>query len=123
MVEIAQNTVRTYTGHVGGQEIVIETGKLAMQAGGAVTVRVGDTMLFCTATMSKSAREGLDFFPLSVDYEEKLYAGGRIPGGFLRREGRPTDRAVLISRVIDRTLRPLFPYGMRNEVQIILTSI
>ena len=123
MVEIAQNTVRTYTGHVGGQEIVIETGKLAMQAGGAVTVRVGETMLFCTATMSKSAREGLDFFPLSVDYEEKLYAGGRIPGGFLRREGRPTDRAVLISRVIDRTLRPLFPYGMRNEVQIILTSL
>lgn len=123
MVEIAQNTVRTYTGHVGGQEIVIETGKLAMQAGGAVTVRVGDTMLFCTATMSKSAREGLDFFPLSVDYEEKLYAGGRIPGGFLRREGRPSDRSVLISRVIDRTLRPLFPYGMRNEVQIILTSL
>lgn len=123
MVEIAQNTVRTYTGHVGGQEIVIETGKLAMQAGGAVTVRVGDTMLFCTATMSKSAREGLDFFPLSVDYEEKLYAGGRIPGGFLRREGRASDRAILISRVIDRTLRPLFPYGMRNEVQIILTSL
>ncbi len=123
MVEIAQNTVRSYTGSVGGQEIVIETGKLAMQAGGAVTVRVGDTMLFCTATMSKSARDGLDFFPLSVDYEEKLYAGGRIPGGFLRREGRPTDSAVLISRVIDRTLRPLFPYGMRNEVQIILTSL
>ncbi|GAB5490881.1 MAG: polyribonucleotide nucleotidyltransferase [Phototrophicaceae bacterium] len=123
MVEIAQNTVRSYTGRVGGQEIVIETGKLAMQAGGAVTVRVGDTMLLCTATMSKSAREGLDFFPLSVDYEEKLYAGGQIPGGFLRREGRASDSAILISRVIDRTLRPLFPYGMRNEVQIILSSL
>lgn len=123
MVDMAQNTVRSYTGSVGGQEITIETGKLAMQAGGAVTVRVGDTMLFCTATMSKKAREGLDFFPLSVDYEEKLYAGGRIPGGFLRREGRPADSAVLVSRVIDRTLRPLFPYGMRNEVQIILTSL
>lgn len=80
MADMAQNTVRSYTGTVGGQEITIETGKLAMQAGGAVTVRVGDTMLFCTATMSKHAREGLDFFPLSVDYEEKLYAGGRIPG-------------------------------------------
>lgn len=123
MVEIAQNTVRSYTGHVGGQEIVIETGKLAMQAGGAVTVRVGDTVLLCTATMSKSAREGLDFFPLSVDYEEKLYAGGQIPGGFLRREGRASDNSILISRVIDRTLRPLFPYGMRNEVQIILSSL
>lgn len=123
MADMAQNTVRSYTGTVGGQEITIETGKLAMQAGGAVTVRVGDTMLFCTATMSKHAREGLDFFPLSVDYEEKLYAGGRIPGGFLRREGRPADSAVLVSRVIDRTLRPLFPYGMRNEVQIILTSL
>lgn len=123
MVDLAQNTVRTYTGNVGGQEITIETGKLAMQAGGAVTISVGETMLFCTATMSRSVREGLDFFPLSVDYEEKLYAAGRIPGGFLRREGRPTDRAVLISRVIDRTLRPLFPKGMRNEVQIILSSL
>ncbi len=122
MVDVIPNTVHTYTGTIGGQEITIETGKLAMQAGGAVTVRVGDTMLFCTATMSKSARDGLDFFPLSVDYEEKLYAGGRIPGGFLRREGRASDSAILVSRVIDRTLRPLFPYGMRNEVQIILTS-
>ncbi|MGJ3237648.1 MAG: polyribonucleotide nucleotidyltransferase [Anaerolineae bacterium] len=123
MVDMTQNIIRTYSGRVGEQEITIETGKLAMQAGGAVTIRVGDTMLFCTATMSRSVREGLDFFPLSVDYEEKLYAAGRIPGGFLRREGRPSDRAVLISRVIDRTLRPLFPDGMRNEVQIILTSL
>ncbi|MEL6404192.1 MAG: polyribonucleotide nucleotidyltransferase [Chloroflexota bacterium] len=123
MVDTAQQNVHTYTAMLGDQEITIETGRLAFQAGGAVTIRAGDTMLFCTATMNSSAREGMNFFPLSVDYEEKLYAGGRIPGGFLRREGRPTDRAVLISRVIDRTLRPLFPDGMRNEVQIILTSL
>ncbi|QPC85260.1 polyribonucleotide nucleotidyltransferase [Phototrophicus methaneseepsis] len=108
---------------MGGEEVTIETGRLAQQAGGSVTVRVGDTMIFCTATMSKSIREGLDFFPLSVDYEEKLYAAGRIPGSFMRREGRPSDRAILISRVIDRTLRPLFPKNMLNEVQIILTSL
>lgn len=123
MVDMVQNTIRTYTITVGGKELTIETGRLALQAGGAVTIREGDTMLFCTATMSRNVREGLDFFPLSVEYEEKLYAAGRIPGGFLRREGRPTDRAVLISRVIDRTLRPLFPKGMRNEVQVILTSL
>jgi polyribonucleotide nucleotidyltransferase len=123
MVDIAQNSVRQFTGTFGGKDIIIETGKLAMQAGGAVTVRVGDTMLFCVATMSKSVREGLDFFPLSVDYEEKLYAAGRIPGSWQRREGRPSDRSVLISRVIDRTLRPLFIEGMRNEVQVVLTSL
>ena len=114
---------RVFTGVIGDREISIEAGKLAQQAGGAVTVRVGETMLFCAATMSKSAREGMSFFPLSVDYEEKLYAAGRIPGSFQRREGRPSDRAVLVSRVIDRTLRPLFPKNMRNEVQIILTSL
>lgn len=107
---------------VAGKELTIETGKLAEQAGGAVTVRVGDTMVFATATMSEHVREGIDFFPLSVDYEEKLYAGGRIPGSFFRREGRPSESAILISRVIDRTLRPLFPKDMRNEVQIILLS-
>ena len=122
MVKTAQN-VRTYTVMVGGEEVTIQTGKLAMQAGGAVTVQVGETMLFCSATMSKSVREGLDFFPLSVDYEEKLYAAGSIPGGWARREGRPSDNAILTSRVIDRTLRPLFPDGMRNEVQIILMSM
>lgn len=114
---------RTYTTMLGDNEIIIETGKFAELAGGAVTVRCGDTMLFCSATMSKHPREGMDFFPLSVDYEEKLYAAGRIPGSFMRREGRPSDRAILISRVIDRTLRPLFPKGMRNEVQIILMSL
>ncbi|MCA9913502.1 MAG: polyribonucleotide nucleotidyltransferase, partial [Anaerolineae bacterium] len=115
--------IRSYSAYVGDTEIIIETGRYAMQAGGAVTVRVGDTMLFCVATMNQSPREGMNFFPLSVDYEEKLYAAGRIPGSWGRREGRPSDRAILISRVIDRTLRPLFPKGMRNDVQIVLTSL
>ena len=111
-----------YTVDVAGKEFIIETGKLAEQAGGAVTVTVGETVVFCAATMSKTAREGIDFFPLSVDFEEKLYAAGRIPGSFFRREGRPSEQAILTSRIIDRPLRPLFPDGMRNEVQIILTT-
>ncbi len=114
--------IREYRGMVGGKEIIIETGRFAQQAGGAVTVRMGDTMLFCSTTMG-SPRAHLDFFPLSVDYEEKMYAAGRVPGGFFRREGRPSEGAILISRVIDRTLRPLFPKNMRNEVQVILMSL
>jgi len=114
--------VHRYTVHVGNEEYTIETGKFAEQAGAAVTVQVGQTLVFATATMSKSAREGLDFFPLSVDYEEKLYAAGRIPGSFFRREGRPSEGAILVARVIDRTLRPLFPEEMRNEVQVILSA-
>ncbi len=107
---------------LGGQELILETGKFAEQAGGAVTVRLADSMVFATATMSKTARAGIDFFPLSVDYEEKLYAAGRIPGSFFRREGRPSEQAILTARVIDRPLRPLFPDNMRNEVQVILTA-
>ena len=114
--------IREYRCAVAGKDIIIETGRLAQQAGGAVTVRMGDSMLFCSATMG-SPRPGLDFFPLSVDYEEKMYAGGRVPGGFFRREGRPSEGAILTSRVIDRTLRPLFPKNMRNEVQVILISL
>jgi polyribonucleotide nucleotidyltransferase len=108
---------------MGEQEFVVGTGKLAEQAGGAVTARVGDSMLLATATMSKAEREGLDFFPLSVDYEEKMYAAGRIPGSFFRREGRPSTEAILICRLTDRPLRPLFPKGMRNEVQIVITTL
>jgi polyribonucleotide nucleotidyltransferase len=108
---------------VGDKEITFATGKLAEQAGGAVTARMGDSLVLATATMSKNIREGLDFFPLSVDFEEKMYAAGRIPGGFFRREGRPTTEAVLTARLIDRPLRPLFPDGMRNEVQIIITTL
>ncbi len=113
----------TFTATVGEHEFTISTGKLAEQAGGAVTVRVGDSMVLGTATMSKHTREGLDFFPLSVDYEEKMYAAGKIPGSFFRREGRPTTDAILVCRLTDRPLRPLFPKGMRNEVQIVITTL
>ncbi len=112
-----------FSATVGSKEVTFRTGKLAEQAGGAVTIQVGDSLLLATATMSKSAREGLDFFPLMVDFEEKLYAAGRIPGGFFRREGKPSTDAVLIARLTDRPLRPLFPDGMRNEVQVIVTAL
>jgi len=115
-------TNHRYSVEIAGQEFVIETGRLAEQAGGAVTVTFGETMVFAAATMSKQVREGIDFFPLSVDYEEKLYAAGRIPGSYFRREGRPSEQAILTARLIDRPLRPLFPKGMRNEVQVILTA-
>ncbi len=108
---------------VGPEEITFETGKLAGQAGGAVTVRAGDTLLLCTATMAREPRTGVDFFPLSVDYEERLYAAGKIPGSYFRREGRPTDGAILVCRLIDRPLRPLFPKDLRNDVQVIITSL
>ena len=113
----------SFTTKIGEHEIIISSGKLAEQAGGAVTARVGDSMVLATATMSKNTREGLDFFPLSVDFEEKMYAAGRIPGGFFRREGRPSTEAILTCRLTDRPLRPLFPKGMRNEVQVIITTL
>lgn len=112
----------TFTAMIGEQQIIVETGKLAQQAGGAVTVRCGDTVLFTAATMSRSAREGIDFFPLTVDYEARLYAAGRIPGSFFRREGRPGENAILTCRLTDRPIRPLFPKGMRNEVQVVTYS-
>ncbi|MBI3761806.1 MAG: polyribonucleotide nucleotidyltransferase, partial [Chloroflexi bacterium] len=114
---------KQYSVVVGGQTITIETGKLAGLAGGAVTIRCGDTLLLATATMSKEPRLGIDFFPLSVDFEEKLYAAGRIPGSFFRREGRPSEGAILTSRLTDRPLRPLFPKDLRNDVQIIITAL
>ncbi|MBI3959115.1 MAG: polyribonucleotide nucleotidyltransferase, partial [Chloroflexi bacterium] len=114
---------RNYTTHLGDKEISIETGILAQQAGGAVTVRCGDTVIFATATMSKEVRPGIEFFPLTVDFEEKLYAAGRIPGSFFRREGRPSEQAILLCRLVDRPLRPLFPKGFRNEVQVILHAL
>jgi polyribonucleotide nucleotidyltransferase len=107
---------------VGNQPITFETGKLAGQAGGAVTVRLGDTVMFAAVTMSSEVRQGTDFFPLTVDYEERMYAGGRIPGSYFRREGRPTEEAILTSRLTDRPLRPLFPKDLRNDVQVILYS-
>src|SRR5262245_45951639 len=111
-----------FTARWGDRDIILETGRLAEQAGGAVTVTDGETVVFATATMSKSARAGIDFFPLSVDFEEKMYAAGRIPGSFFRREGRPSEQAILASRVVDRPMRPLFPEDLRNEVQIILSA-
>jgi len=105
----------------GNQTYTIETGEVARQAGGAVMVSVDGTVLLVSAVANKTAREGQDFFPLTVDYQEKFYAGGRIPGGFFKREGRATEKETLISRLIDRPIRPLFPDGFRNEVQIIAT--
>jgi polyribonucleotide nucleotidyltransferase len=113
---------KKYSSMVGGKPITFETGTLASQAGGAVTVRLGDTMLFAAATMSSDVRLGIDYFPLTVDYEERMYAGGRIPGSFFRREGRPSEEAILIARLTDRPLRPLFPKDLRNDVQVILYS-
>jgi polyribonucleotide nucleotidyltransferase len=114
--------VKRYTTTVGSREIAMETGKLAAQAGGAVTVHLNDTIVFAAATMG-GMRTGIDFFPLSVEYEERMYAGGKIPGSFFRREGRPSTDAILTARLTDRPLRPLFPEGMRNEVQIIMYSL
>lgn len=108
---------------VGGNTISFSTGKLAGQAGGAVVVQSADTVLLATATMSGKSREGIDFLPLIVDYEERLYAGGRIPGSFFRREGRPSEAAILIDRLTDRSIRPLFDKDLRNEIQIIILSL
>jgi polyribonucleotide nucleotidyltransferase len=117
------NEVKKYTTEVGGKIISVETGKLAQQAGGSVTVRLGDSIVFAAATMGKEPREGQDFFPLTVEYEERMYAGGRIPGSFFRREGRPSEDAILVARLTDRPIRPLFSQDMRNEVQVILFSL
>ncbi|MGD2155507.1 MAG: polyribonucleotide nucleotidyltransferase [Anaerolineales bacterium] len=107
---------------VGDKSLTFGSGSLAGQAGGSVTVRLGDSLIFGVATMSDEPREGIDFLPLTVDYEERMYAGGRIPGSFFRREGRPHEGAILTSRLTDRTLRPLFPKDLRNSVQVILYS-
>jgi polyribonucleotide nucleotidyltransferase len=113
---------KVFSTKLGDQTYSFETGKLAGQAGGAVTFRLGDSVIFAAATMSDQTREGIDFFPLSVEYEEKLYAGGRIPGSFFRREGRPSDESVLVARLTDRPLRPLFNQDMRNEVQVMMLT-
>ena len=113
---------RTFTMEFCGRTLTIETGEIAKQADGSVLVRYDDTVILSTAVASKQKKD-LDFFPLTVNYEEKLYAVGKIPGSFLRREGRPGEHATLISRLIDRPLRPLFPEGFRNEVQIVNTVL
>lgn len=108
---------------LGGRSLSIETGELAKQAGGAILVRYGDTTVLVTATASAAPREGIDFFPLTVDYEERLYAVGKIPGGFIKREGRPSEKAILAARLTDRPIRPLFPEGFRNDVQVVATVL
>jgi polyribonucleotide nucleotidyltransferase len=108
---------------IGDQDLILETGKVAGLANGAVIARYGDTIVLVTACMSAQPREGIDFFPLTVDFEERLYAAGKIPGGWFRREGRPSTAGILTARLTDRPLRPLFPKGMRNDVQIVVTTL
>jgi polyribonucleotide nucleotidyltransferase len=108
---------------LAGRTLSLETGRLAKQAGGAVLARYGDTCVLVVATASKNIREGIDFFPLSVEYEEKMYSVGKIPGGFIKREGRPSEKSILSGRLIDRPIRPLFPDGFRNEVQVVATVL
>ncbi|WP_353095261.1 polyribonucleotide nucleotidyltransferase [Tissierella praeacuta] len=114
---------RKFQYKLAGRDLTVTIGKVAEQANGACMVQYGDTVVLATATASKEPREGIDFFPLSVDYEEKLYSVGKIPGGFIKREGRPSEKAILTSRLIDRPLRPLFPDGYRNDVQVIVTVL
>lgn len=114
---------RTFETTLAGRPLVIETGKMAQLANGHCLVRYGDTVVMVNVTASRSPREGVDFFPLSVDYEEKLYSVGKIPGGYIKREGKPSEKAILTSRVIDRPIRPLFPSDLRNDVSVVATVL
>ncbi len=116
-------TFRTFETEIGGKKVVVETGKYAEQSNGSCIVRCGDTVVMVNVTMSATPRDGMDFFPLQVDYEEKMYAVGKIPGGFKKREGRASDKAILTSRLIDRPIRPLFPKGLYNDVVVIATAL
>ena len=111
------------TGTIGGKEFVLSTGKLAGQADGAVVARLGGTEMLVTATANRKMREGVDFFPLTVDFEERMYSVGKIPGSFFRREGRPSEQAILTCRLIDRPLRPSFSDDYRNETHVVITSL
>ncbi|HJW66149.1 MAG TPA: hypothetical protein VJ419_00070, partial [Gaiellaceae bacterium] len=122
-MSIATQGPTTLSVEIAGREITFETGKLAKQADGAVVVREGETMVLATAQGKTEAREGADFFPLTVDVEERMYAAGKIPGGFFKREGRPTERAILTARMIDRPIRPLWPKGFKNEVHVVATTL
>jgi polyribonucleotide nucleotidyltransferase len=122
-VAIPDNLKKTFETDFCGKRLIVETGYIAEQANGAVMLRLGETVLLVTAVASKTPREGIDFFPLTCDYEEKLYAAGRIPGSFPRREGRPSEAATITSRMIDRPMRPLFPKDFRNDVQIVATVL
>src|SRR4051812_26027909 len=122
-MSIATERLARVSVQVGNEEITFETGKLAKQADGAVVMRSGETMVLATAVGRAEAREGADFFPLTIDVEERMYAAGKIPGGFFKREGRASERATLTARMIDRPIRPLWPKGFRNEVQVICTTL
>jgi polyribonucleotide nucleotidyltransferase len=117
---LQNDEIKTVRGSIAGKPVTYETGRLAKQAGGAVLVTMGGTVVLAAATVSNSTNEGIDFFPLTVDYFEKMYAAGKIPGGFYKREGRPSEREILRSRLIDRSIRPLFPKHFRREVQVIV---
>ena len=114
---------KVYSMDLAGRKLTLEFGKYCEQANGSVWVHLGDTVVMVNATMASTPREGVDFFPLAVDVEEKQYSVGKIPGGFIKREGRPTDKATLTCRLIDRPLRPLFNKGMRNDVQVVVTIL
>ncbi len=118
-----ENLGRTFKTEIGGKEVIVETGKYCEQANGSCIVRCGETAVMVNVTMASAPRAGIDFFPLGVDFEEKMYSVGKIPGGYKRREGRPTDKAILTSRLIDRPLRPLFPKGFYNDVAVVATAL
>src|SRR5579863_4900666 len=115
--------MRRFEVQVGGKALILETGRVARQADGAVLVQYGDSVVLVTAVAAKEAKANVDFLPLTVDYQERLYAAGRIPGGYFRREGRPGEKEILISRLIDRPLRPLFPEGWFYETQVIASVL
>ena len=114
---------KTFRTALGGRLLEVEIGKIAEQANGQAVVRYGDTVVSCTVCASKEPKQDVDFFPLTCNFEEKMYAVGKIPGGYIKREGRPSDKATLISRLIDRPLRPLFPKGYRNDVVVTATAL
>ncbi len=116
-------TTETIKSLIGNVELIFETGRMAKQASGAVLAQAGGTVVLAAVVAEKEADEGKDFFPLTVDYRERTYAAGRFPGGYFKREGRPTEKEILTSRLIDRPLRPLFPQGFYNETQIIVTVL
>src|SRR5437870_4163733 len=115
--------VETFSTEFAGRTISLETGRIAGLADGAVLIRYGDTVVLATVVSSNSPREGIDFFPLTVEFEERMYAAGKIPGGFFKREGRPSEAAILTCRLTDRPIRPLFPKDYRNETQIVITVL
>ena len=114
---------KTFETTLAGRKLVVETGKMAQLANGHCVVRYGDTVVMVNVTASRTPRDGVDFFPLSVDYEEKMYSVGKIPGGYTKREGKPSEKAILTSRVIDRPIRPLFPADLRNDVSVVATVL